>query len=374
MNNMLSSGLPEKATPFNSRLGPDLHEELINKIYVIGGVLASILLVFPLMRAFETGWLDIYAVHIASYVLIVGVVMGRRRLPTGFKINTIVLLSLVNAMAGYQAFGLMAGSVFSLPIAGILLGLFSDRRLFVLFGVICLTDLMLLAWAFTTGVFEPAVNPKYLMNSASHWLTYGVGMTFFLLISMVTLQSYRQTMQDLVRQIEIQRDEITQLANYDTLTGLPTLRLAQDRLEMTLHRARRTRSHAAVLFIDLDNFKQVNDNYGHDAGDYCLKQTGQRMIGVIRSEDTVARIGGDEFLVIVDALSAPQQAELLAEKLLSSIAEPIEWKDAKFSISGSVGISLFPEHGDTPAELRCKADQAMYKAKNKRKGCFAWAV
>ncbi|MEW8053132.1 MAG: GGDEF domain-containing protein [Candidatus Thiodiazotropha sp.] len=374
MKNMLSSALPGELTPFRSRLDSDLHEELINKIYVIGGILASFLLIFPLLRAYDTGWLDIYIVHIASYVLIVGVVLGRRRLPTGFKINTIILLSLVNAMVGYQAFGLMAGSVFSLPIAGILMGLFSDRRLFVLFSVICLSYLIVLGWAFTTGVVEPVVSPGYMMNSASHWLTYGVGMTFFLLISMVTLQSYRQTMQDLVRQIEIQRDKITQLANYDALTGLPTLRLAQDRLEMTLHRARRMQAHASVLFIDLDNFKQVNDLYGHDAGDYCLEQTGRRMIEVIRSEDTVARIGGDEFLVIVDTLPIPQHAELLAEKLLSAIAEPIEWKNQLFSISGSVGIALFPEHGDTPAGLRHKADQAMYKAKNKRKGGFAWAI
>jgi len=183
-----------------------------------------------------------------------------------------------------------------------------------------------------------------------------------------------QELNNLLKQLKIQHDEIHHLANYDELTGLPTLRLMKDRVKMALHRARRTQNHVVILFIDLNGFKQLNDQYGHIFGDHCLKVISQRMSDEIRADETVARIGGDEFLFVGTYLTDHQEANVLTERLLNAISKPISWNDEIFSVTASAGIAVFPEHGDELMELRHKADLAMYRAKKIGKGYIALKI
>ncbi len=167
-------------------------------------------------------------------------------------------------------------------------------------------------------------------------------------------------------------DEIHRMAYYDALTGLPNRSLLMNRLEQALAQAARDERLVALLFFDLDRFKEVNDQYGHDVGDKLLSAVGLRLASCIRQNDTLARFGGDEFIILIPGVQNRNALKTVAEKILTSMARPFCIDQHRFEISISIGISLYPEHGENPELLLKRADTAMYTAKEKgRKGyCF----
>ncbi len=160
--------------------------------------------------------------------------------------------------------------------------------------------------------------------------------------------------------------ELRYLANYDTLTGLPNRTMLSERLGHAVVRARRGARKVAVLFLDLDRFKHVNDSMGHAAGDRMLKAAGGRLRDNVRDGDTVARIGGDEFTVVLEDIVDVAEAERVAQKLITAFEQPLELEDGQdVVISPSIGVSLYPDHGQTPTDLLKYADTAMYQAKER---------
>ena len=153
-------------------------------------------------------------------------------------------------------------------------------------------------------------------------------------------------------------------ARHDVLTGLPNRSVAEDRLEQALARAARRQRMFAVLCIDLDGFKVVNDNLGHHAGDELLQAVSTRLRSRVRHSDTVARIGGDEFLAIIEDCSGEAAAQAVAESLIAALQDPILIEGQTLSISGSIGIAMYPADGKNAALLKRNADQAMYRAKS----------
>ncbi|HVF35196.1 MAG TPA: EAL domain-containing protein [Candidatus Saccharimonadia bacterium] len=165
--------------------------------------------------------------------------------------------------------------------------------------------------------------------------------------------------------------ELRYLANYDTLTGLPNRTLLGERLAHALIRARRHGAKVAVLFLDLDRFKHVNDSMGHAAGDRLLKAAAARIMSAVRETDTVARLGGDEFTVVVEDLSDPNQAERVAQKLIHSFMKPLDIDGrTEVVISPSIGIAIYPDHGQVPTDLLKYADTAMYQAKDRGRNTY----
>ncbi|MFZ5580330.1 MAG: sensor domain-containing protein [Pseudomonadota bacterium] len=153
------------------------------------------------------------------------------------------------------------------------------------------------------------------------------------------------------------------IAHHDTLTGLPNRLLLIDRLTQAIAIARRASRMLAVLFIDLDGFKPINDNHGHASGDRVLVEIARRMAHTVRTGDTVARLGGDEFVVLLSGLSDTRECESTTRRLLDAIAKPVALEGHTLNLSASIGISLFPNDGDDPDILLRYADQAMYSAK-----------
>ncbi len=153
-------------------------------------------------------------------------------------------------------------------------------------------------------------------------------------------------------------------ANFDSLTKLPNRHLFQDRLEHEVQHAKRTNTSVALLFIDLDRFKEVNDALGHGTGDQLLQEVAHRICASTRAEDTVARIGGDEFTVILTKIEHAQDAQHIAQKIVERLAEPFMLNNKEVQISASIGISLHPRDAVTPEDMIRSADQAMYVAKN----------
>ncbi len=156
---------------------------------------------------------------------------------------------------------------------------------------------------------------------------------------------------------------IQHLAHFDPLTDLPNRALFNDRLQQAIATCRRNRSRLAVLFVDLDKFKPVNDNLGHGIGDLLLKEVAYRMMDNIRESDTAARVGGDEFVILLSGLETESDAKMVAEKILSAIREPYLLDGHTIQISASIGIAVYPNHGHTDHVLLAHADEAMYHAK-----------
>lgn len=167
----------------------------------------------------------------------------------------------------------------------------------------------------------------------------------------------------IIRSLEKTRKIERYLAYHDPLTRLPNRSLFFDRLVQSVAQARRTGKRMAVLFMDLDGFKQVNDTLGHSAGDLLLMTAAQRITKCIRESETAARLGGDEFGVILSEISREQDAAIVAHRILEAINEPVQLADRDYCINTSIGISLFPSDGDDPKTLVTNADTAMYRAK-----------
>ena len=158
--------------------------------------------------------------------------------------------------------------------------------------------------------------------------------------------------------------ELRYLANYDTLTGLPNRALLGERLAHAVMRARRTSRKVAVLFLDMDRFKHVNDSMGHAIGDRVLKAVGERLRSSVRDGATVARLGGDEFTVVLEDIHHSEESEKIAAELLDVFSEPLDLESGQqVVISPSIGISLYPDHAQVPTDLVKYADTAMYQAK-----------
>lgn len=161
--------------------------------------------------------------------------------------------------------------------------------------------------------------------------------------------------------------ELRRSALYDHLTGLPNRRLLYDRMKTALARSRRKEGQAAALFIDLDGFKQINDTYGHAVGDALLQRVAQRMQGCVRAEDTVARIAGDEFVVLLEDLETPAHAQIVADKIRGAIAHPIDIGAIALRTRVSIGIALYPDEEPDADGLLKRADERMYREKKLRR-------
>ncbi len=159
---------------------------------------------------------------------------------------------------------------------------------------------------------------------------------------------------------------IKHLAYHDPLTGLPNRVMLRDRLALALAQARGSRDMLAVVFLDLDHFKIINDTLGHYTGDQALKLIAERLLGAVRSSDIVARLGGDEFTVLLPGISDEQDVLIVLSKLMEAIQQPMRFEDREFSVSASVGIALYPRDGQDSEELLQAADKEMYAAKQRK--------
>lgn len=165
-----------------------------------------------------------------------------------------------------------------------------------------------------------------------------------------------------------------QAVYYDELTRLPNRHLFRDRLEQALVVAKREQRNCAVVFIDLDKFKPVNDGYGHRVGDALLKRVAERIWNAVRASDTVARFGGDEFTILLPAISEAEDAEKVVRKIMIEFASPFDLDGRIIQIGISAGIALYPHDGDEGLALIDAADEAMYRAKSKEGSNYCLAI
>ncbi len=200
-------------------------------------------------------------------------------------------------------------------------------------------------------------------------------------ISLELASAYRQlevANLELEQKVEQRTSELSKannrlefLATHDNLTGLPNRLLLYDRLDQAVKKGQRNKTGFALFFIDLDDFKRVNDSFGHAVGDMVLEAVGDALSKCMRLSDTVARLAGDEFALILHDLETPVFIDTIMEKVVAALGKPIQVMDSTISITASIGVSVYPDHGSDPDSLLRKADQAMYIAKNEGKNRYS---
>jgi len=164
-----------------------------------------------------------------------------------------------------------------------------------------------------------------------------------------------------------QEEQLAFMATHDPLTGLPNRTLFKDRLNLALSQAARSKSKLAVMLLDLDRFKDVNDTYGHGVGDHVLRHAGDRLRGLLRRSDTVSRLGGDEFLLLLPDIGRVRDATRIAQKIVVAFRSPFAMDDRELTVTSSIGVAIYPHDGKDPDTLIRNADRAMYRAKEQHR-------
>lgn len=244
-------------------------------------------------------------------------------------------------------------------------------RVVLALGLVCIVLAVLLARAVTRPINSLT---RAVEHFADGQLATGLPLDRRDEIGVLARRFYRMRKQILLQINELngRREEMEDLARQDPLTGLANRRLLVERAEHAFASARRDNERLAILFIDLDRFKPINDNLGHSVGDLLLKAVAERIRGVIRASDTPARIGGDEFVVLLETIEDDIDAQTVAEKIRVVLNTPFDIEEHRIAVSACIGIAFYPEDGADVTELSRHADEAMYRAKENGRNAVAF--
>jgi diguanylate cyclase (GGDEF)-like protein len=347
-----------------------LRAEFVERTWVGIALMAALAAIAISLRAqYYLGWT--WTSYIALCLVVLVLVMFFLRYRLGPRMRAVFPVSalMFAAVGSLLRNGIQENGLTYLVMANLLVAmLFGPRAVLAIFIASALVMLGAAA-GFISGTFKLRFGLDY-PASALAWMFAIVTVFSLAFVVLGGISAYRRSLSLLIERVAAQNEEIAKLADHDPLTGLPSSRLANDRLQMACNQAGRNGERAGLLFIDLDGFKLINDTYGHQAGDTVLKAVATRLSENVRSIDTVARLGGDEFIVVLNGLTEAGAATQVAGKIAAAIAEPVSHAELSLKISASIGIALFPDHAATPERLMHEADQAMYAVKKDGKSGY----
>ncbi|MGJ8668047.1 MAG: diguanylate cyclase domain-containing protein [Oceanococcus sp.] len=341
----------------------EMQSVLVNRIWAGLAILSLIGVPLSLSRAASTGWLPMYAVHIAVGLTALGVFGLRHRLSSRLKAGLIIVLFWLIGAMGLITLGLLGAGTWWLVTSALLVStLYSARAGIITIAGVCVA-VSLTGFGFNSGVLSISFDANSYMTQPSSWATLIIATVVLPLVVFSAINELNSTMLSLTHDVERQREEIAMLAITDELTGIPRQSIALDRLQQALSGVQRSGSKVAVLFIDLDGFKAVNDEHGHAAGDEVLRAMSKRWRASLRPSDTLARKGGDEFIVVLVGVPVAEIALKIARKLVAAAQAPIAYQGVLLQVGCSIGVAVSPEHAQHADSLINKADIAMYAAK-----------
>lgn len=347
------------------QIDQDLKLRLIHLILLLESVISVITLVMSSLRAAEIGFSPRDMMQMTLVCILLLVTLCRHQLSVNSLFIFLVCFNFTILNAGFLTLGPFAGSVFFLFLTCFMVALCGNRRSLYGFFIFSAMYLIVVAYLISTQSIAITYNVSRLLYNVPHWAVYITCLLLVLTISGVVLISYREHTQGLIKQMAQQNEEIAWFAEHDTLTGLKNYRALQRHMQRI-----NPDLSSALLFIDLDGFKAVNDGYGHDAGDECLRQVAKRLEQVFANLGVCCRHGGDEFLVLISAPQGLMLLESLASQCVDALSQPMEFEQHSLQIGASIGIAI-NKHNQIPLEtLRRHADKAMYQAKTQGKGRF----
>ncbi|MEK6669086.1 MAG: diguanylate cyclase [Pseudomonadota bacterium] len=325
-------------------------------------------------------WPAAFAMVAVSTASLCTLFVRRKHLSYRFKATGLLCVLFLTATGGLVSFGQAAptGNFFAMGFF-VSAVLFARHTVFMLIGGTALV-IACAAFAALSGLHTVPINLNAVAMQPVVWVNLMLTLALSAGAIATAMGSFMRAMQSLLEdvhrqqtEIKAQRDQIRHLATHDNLTGLPIMRLAVDRSHQAMAHARHSGQKIAFMFLDLDGFKEVNDRHGHEAGDRVLQTVAERLKSAVRSADTAARIGGDEFVVILSDLSHAHFAGDVAEKILRAIGAPIAYDGHALSVGASIGIAIFPDHAEDLEGLKRVADRAMYAVKTSGKNRYQFA-
>ena len=328
-------------------------------------VVACIALPLSLIRWFEIGFQPIFILHIAVTLLILFCNFRPNR--TNYQLDLCVIVLSLSAMivTGIFSFGLQSGvitfSTFTSFVVAILWGI----RPAIIYALLWSLFVLCMGYLFITGTITYAVAPEVYGNTFGSWVIVAMGSSMSITFTIILAYQGYTALSKQLEKIENQRKKIEYLANHDAMTGYCSARLALPLLEAAISAVRHSSEKVAVVFVDLNEFKKINDTLGHEIGDEVLVDVASRFKRAIRDKDIALRIGGDEFLFVLPNLASKDDALEIVERLIASLGSTVNIQRNELSISASAGIAMCPDDSQNPTQLRSFADKAMYTAKKK---------
>ncbi len=332
-------------------------------------VLAAVAVPISLSRVATTGWQPAYALHVFGLLLTAGLFTYRKRLTEVAMMSVILCITTIIAVTGLLTYGLIGNGVIWAVFSLFLAMAFLNMRVAALVGIILTGTFAFSMYMFTSGGRTfPGDTDLYLASLPAWGTAFFGGLVFNVLIVTIVFMLRHQT-EDILLLLEQKNKQIKNLADHDDLTGLPVYRVFVHAAQQSLLQAQRENRHIAVLFIDLDEFKEINDQFGHEAGDEVLKSVATDLRESLRSSDVVSRMGGDEFVVLTSS-DTPLDIEGLCERMLALIGKPRLFDGQSASVGASIGVSQYSNQGETAEQLIQQADKAMYLVKAGNKNGF----
>jgi diguanylate cyclase (GGDEF)-like protein len=341
----------------------EFKRSIASKLMLGLSILFSIGLPLSLIRWFEIGFQPVFVFHIV--ITIVVLACNFRSNKSNYKLDLVVIISVISGMiiVGMLSFGLQSGVITFATFASFLVAVLWGIRPAVWFSAFWCVFVLCLGWLFINGMIEYSVKPEIYSATFGSWIIVAVGSSLSItLILILTSQGFKELSKQL-KIIAAQQQEIEYLANHDSLTGYYSARLAMPMLKNALSTAKRSVQKVAVVFIDLNEFKQVNDNLGHEIGDEVLTAIAKLFKEEIRDIDIAVRIGGDEFLFILPNIRSPSEALEVVKRLTTRLSSFTSISGHDLSVGASAGIAIYPDDSQSSSKLRSFADKAMYSAK-----------
>ena len=332
-------------------------------------VLSVVLVAIGAQTVLSHNGLNSVLVVVAMLAVMIGARLNNRGATDAAIVLVLSTMTAVVSVSLWTSQGLYSGALLSYPVILIVAGMVSRLKLFVALLLFMLASIAAITWAAMSGwqTFVPTpIGLGRMVNVSCILLVCSCAVW-------ILANDLRQTMQRLqqeIMRVKTSEANFTHLAQHDALTNLPNRLLVSDRVEQAIGQARRYQRRAALLFLDLDNFKTINDSLGHDAGDQLLKDVAARLQDAVREMDTVSRQGGDEFLIVLTDVADLDDISTVAKHVLHAMSQPFSLKGMQIVTSVSIGAALYPEDGDDFSALLKHADLAMYQAKAAGRNAF----
>lgn len=316
-----------------------------------------------LFRWSEIGFQPIFVLHII--VSIATLCCYFRPNKTNYHIDFVVLIVILSSMivGGMFSYGLQSGVITFATFTSFLFAILWGVRSAVWFSVAWFGFVLLLGYLFVNDIVDYTVPPEVYSATYGSWVIVAVGSCLSITLLLIGAHQGYSALVSQLKKIEAQQAEIEYLANHDTLTDYYAPRLAIPMIEAAINQAKRNNAKVAVVFVDLNDFKQVNDNYGHDIGDKVIAKSATLLKAEIRDVDSAIRVGGDEFLYILSNIHNTDEAIEIVERQINRLNSFTSINKHPINISASAGLAIYPDHSEDPKQLRSYADKAMYDLK-----------
>jgi diguanylate cyclase (GGDEF)-like protein len=341
----------------------DSRNQLVDRVLGALALFSSLFVPASILRSLNTGWLPLYYVHLFLGTSAIVLFLARRHLRADSKPFLLLALFWLTGVSSLVSFGLAGSGMWWLVFGSLLGSMLYSIRAGAVMMVFAVLAMALVGAAFCKGTLVTPGDAAHYLRSPTAWATAIIGASVMPLLVFQAVATLNRATLELLAQAARQRERIRELATHDALTGVPGLMLALDRLEQSLRAMQRSGAKVGLLFLDLDGFKSINDSLGHAAGNVVLQVVAQRLVGLLRSGDTVARIGGDEFLVLLTNPASEQDVQCVANKVMQAVAEPIAFGEHEVHAGGSIGAAFVDRPGLLAEDVIRIADDAMYQAK-----------